>query len=64
MTSDLITPAEASKLIPPKKQGKPVHASTIVRWGKSGRIRLYQSNGYRVSASEIMHKFRVRLAGQ
>jgi len=57
---DLITPVEAAKLIPPRR-GKRVHASTIIRWGKRGRIRLYQSNGYRVSATEILHKFRVRL---
>ncbi|HQR41580.1 MAG TPA: hypothetical protein PLX97_02825 [Gemmatales bacterium] len=61
MQSDLITPTEAAKLIPPRR-GKRVHASTIIRWGKAGRFKLYESNGYRVSCSEIMHKFRVRIS--
>lgn len=56
---DLIPLKEAAKLIPPKR-GKKVHISSLIRWGKSGRITLFQSNGYRVSRTEILAKFRPR----
>ncbi len=60
---DFITVAEAASIIP-KRRGKKVHTSTLIRWGKQGKITLYVSNGYRLSRSEIEARFAIRPAFQ
>lgn len=57
--SDFITLPEACLLIPPRR-GKKVHVSTLLRWGKAGRITLYRDSRYKVSRSEVLHMFRLR----
>jgi len=68
---DLISVTDAARLILPRRGGKRVHASTIVRWAKRGIITLYRIGsianrrggpcGYRVSQTEIKAKFAVRV---
>ena len=61
MPTDLITLAQAAAILPPKKTGKRVNVSTIRRWGTTGRIRLYQCNGLKVSETELRSIFKVRV---
>jgi hypothetical protein len=54
---DLISLRDATVLIP-RKGKRRVHVSTILRWGQSGRITLYQCNGWKVSETELRSKFK------
>jgi len=58
--ADLIPLREAARLIPPHRMGRSVHVSTLIRWGKQGRIQLYRANGLRVSLTELKLKFGAR----
>jgi hypothetical protein len=59
--SDLIPLREAAKLIPPKR-GKKVHISTLIRWGRKGKITIFEYNGLKVSRTEILARFTPRPA--
>lgn len=59
LPQDLISLSQAAKLLPPR-HGKRVHVSTLYRWGKKGRITLFECNGIRVSETEIRSRFKVR----
>ena len=63
MPRDLITLKEASCILPTKKTGKRVDVSTIRRWGITGRIKLYDCNGLKVSETELRSLFRVKVVG-
>ena len=57
--SDFITLSQAANMIP-SKSGAPLAVSTIYRWCKRGKLTLYQSNGYKVSRTEIISKFGIK----
>ncbi len=59
---DLITLTEATFILPPRMTGKRVTTNTIRRWGITGRIRLYECNGLKVSEAELRSRFKVRVA--
>lgn len=61
LPSDLITLKAAAAILPPKRTGKRVCVSTIRRWGITGRIRLYDCNGLKVSETELRSRFKVRV---
>lgn len=62
LPNDFITLAQAARIIP-SKSGKTLAPSTMYRWGKRGKITLYEANGYKVSLSEIVHRFGVKKVG-
>lgn len=61
LPSDLISLKEATFIVPPRMCGKRVTSNTIRRWGITGRIKLYQCNGLKVSETELRSRFRVRV---
>lgn len=60
LPNDLISLSAAAKLLPPR-HGKRVHVATIYRWGKKGRLTLFECNGLRVSETELRSRFKVRI---
>ena len=44
-TRELITLSQARRYLPGRKQGRPVHPSTIYRWAKSGKLRTVKGPG-------------------
>lgn len=61
LPSDLISIKEATFIVPPRMCGKRVTSNTIRRWGITGKIKLYQCNGLKVSETELRSKFKVRV---
>lgn len=59
LPDDLVSLSAAARTIPPRR-GRKVHVSTLLRWGRRGKITLFECNGYRVSLTEIRAKLGVR----
>jgi hypothetical protein len=53
---ELLTTAQAAKLLPPTRQGKPVSPSTVWRWIEHG------SHGVRLEAVKLPHGWRTSAA--
>lgn len=60
--------AQAAKLIPPTRQGKPVHVSTLVRWILHGvrgiKLEAARIGGRWVTSHEAIERFSVALTAQ
>jgi hypothetical protein len=63
-----ISLAQAAKLIPPTRQGKPVHASTLVRWILHGvrgvRLEAARLGGRWVTSHEALDRFSAALTAR
>lgn len=64
----LISPAEASKLVPPNRLDRPVHVSTVVRWILHGvrgvRLEAVRIGGRWATTEEAMSRFSAALTAK
>lgn len=64
-TETLLTPAQAAKLRPPSRAGRPTHPSTIFRWMTRGirgcRLETIRLGGVLFTSVEALQRFADRL---
>jgi hypothetical protein len=63
----IVSLSQAAKLLPRRRQGKPVHPSCLFRWTKSGCrgviLESIQVGGTRCTSKEALERFFQQLAG-
>jgi len=61
MHESLVPLAEAAKLVPPRRSGKPAHASTMFRWAAGGlkgvKLEVVQVGGTKRTSREALLRF-------
>jgi len=66
LNESLIPLAEAAKLVPPRRAGKPAHASTMFRWAAGGlkgvKLEVVQVGGTKCTSREALLRFFGRLS--